>query len=49
MLARGRAILAATRGRPHVFNLGHGVMQQTDPAAVARLVAHLQTAGGWAR
>ncbi|QHI96242.1 uroporphyrinogen decarboxylase [Aristophania vespae] len=26
------------RGRPHVFNLGHGVMQQTPPENVALLV-----------
>jgi uroporphyrinogen decarboxylase len=31
-------IRAATAGRPHVFNLGHGVVPQTDPAHVARLV-----------
>jgi uroporphyrinogen decarboxylase len=36
-----RAILAAMRGRPFVFNLGHGVVPQTPPehvAALARLV-----------
>jgi uroporphyrinogen decarboxylase len=46
MLGEADAILEATRGRPHVFNLGHGVLPQTDPDAVGRLVAHLQSAGG---
>ncbi len=49
MLAEARGIMLAARGRPHVFNLGHGVLPQTDPAAVARLTAYLQTAGEWAR
>jgi uroporphyrinogen decarboxylase len=43
MLSEADAILAARRGRPHIFNLGHGVLPMTDPAAVARLVDHLQT------
>jgi uroporphyrinogen decarboxylase len=46
MLSEADGILAAMRGRPHVFNLGHGVLPQTDPDAVGRLVAHLQSAGG---
>ena len=46
MLAEADAILDATRGRPHVFNLGHGVVPQTDPQAVSRLVADLQSAAG---
>jgi uroporphyrinogen decarboxylase len=25
-------------GGPHVFNLGHGILRHTDPAAVARLI-----------
>ncbi len=33
-----RAILAAMRHRPFVFNLGHGVMPPTSPAHVAALV-----------
>ena len=28
----------ALRGRPHVFNLGHGVLPQTPPEHVALLV-----------
>jgi uroporphyrinogen decarboxylase len=36
--AETRAILARARGRPgHVFNLGHGVPPETDPAVLGRL------------
>ncbi|HKM63283.1 MAG TPA: uroporphyrinogen decarboxylase [Acidisphaera sp.] len=31
-------IRAALRGRPHIFNLGHGIVPQTPPDNVARLV-----------
>jgi uroporphyrinogen decarboxylase len=44
---RARAVLAAARGRPgHIFNLGHGVLPQTDPDVLARLVelVHTETA-----
>jgi uroporphyrinogen decarboxylase len=33
-----RRILGAMKGRPFVFNLGHGVLQPTPPEHVARLV-----------
>ncbi|MGI4943011.1 MAG: uroporphyrinogen decarboxylase family protein [Janthinobacterium lividum] len=33
-----RGILAALRGRPHVFNLGHGVLPETPPEHVAALL-----------
>ncbi len=34
-----RAVLAANAGRPgHIFNLGHGVLPETDPANLERLV-----------
>ena len=46
MLDEARAILEAARSRAHVFNLGHGVLPQTDPEAVGRLVAHLQSGHG---
>lgn len=38
MLAEARAVLRAGLGGPHVFNLGHGVLQQTHPDQVAALV-----------
>ncbi|UED87072.1 uroporphyrinogen decarboxylase [Streptomyces profundus] len=41
-------VLAAARDLPgHVFNLGHGVLPDTDPDALTRLVAHVheRTAG----
>lgn len=48
MLDEARAIVAAMAGRPHIFNLGHGVLPQTDPVAVARLVAYLKSIEGCA-
>ncbi|MFC0410322.1 uroporphyrinogen decarboxylase [Roseomonas elaeocarpi] len=36
--AEARALLAAMRGRPFVFNLGHGIVPQTPPEHVAALV-----------
>ncbi|MBX5467666.1 MAG: uroporphyrinogen decarboxylase [Firmicutes bacterium] len=37
--AKADAILAANGGRPgHIFNLGHGVLPETDPAILRRLV-----------
>ncbi len=36
---RARRILAQAAGRPgHIFNLGHGIVPQTPPEHVARLV-----------
>ncbi len=37
-------ILAAMRGRPFVFNLGHGIVPQTPPAHVGALVEHVRRA-----
>ena len=31
-------VLAEGLGGPHIFNLGHGIMQQTDPESLAHLV-----------
>ena len=36
--AKTRSILEGTGGRNHVFNLGHGVLPETDPDVLARLV-----------
>jgi uroporphyrinogen decarboxylase len=38
MEAAARSILDAMKGKPFVFNLGHGVLQNTPPEHVARLV-----------
>jgi len=35
-------ILDAMRGRPHIFNLGHGILPQTPPDHVAELVASIR-------
>jgi uroporphyrinogen decarboxylase len=32
-----RAVLAAGAGRSHIFNLGHGVLPQTDPGVLTEL------------
>ena len=43
-----RDVLSRASGRPgHVFNLGHGVMPETDPDVLKRLVdaVHSETAG----
>jgi uroporphyrinogen decarboxylase len=45
--AGARAVIAEAAGRPgHVFNLGHGVLPESDPALLRRLVdfVHEQTA-----
>lgn len=39
MNARIRAICEAFAGKPHIFNLGHGVLPPTPPEHVAALVA----------
>lgn len=37
-------ILASVRGRPHIFNLGHGIVPETPIAHVSELVARLRGA-----
>jgi uroporphyrinogen decarboxylase len=37
-------IMAALRGRPHIMNLGHGIVPQTPPEHVAALVAQVHAA-----
>jgi uroporphyrinogen decarboxylase len=44
MAAEARGIVAALRGRPHVFNLGHGIVPQTPPEHVAELVRLVRAA-----
>jgi uroporphyrinogen decarboxylase len=39
MRAEARRLVDAMKGRPFIFNLGHGVMQPTPPEHVAELVA----------
>jgi uroporphyrinogen decarboxylase len=42
---RARDVLARNGGRPgHIFNLGHGVLPETDPAVLERLV---ELVHGW--
>jgi len=36
------SIVGALRGRPHIFNLGHGILPQTNPDHVAELVEFLR-------
>jgi uroporphyrinogen decarboxylase len=43
MRAETSSILDALRGRPHIFNLGHGILPQTNPDHVAELVAFLRS------
>jgi uroporphyrinogen decarboxylase len=38
------SILAAMRGRPFVFNLGHGIVPSTPPAHVGELVELVRAA-----
>lgn len=42
--AETQGILAALRGRPHIFNLGHGVVPQTSPEHVAALLRVVRSA-----
>jgi uroporphyrinogen decarboxylase len=38
------SVLDAIRGRPHIFNLGHGIVPQTPPAHVAALLEQIRAA-----
>ncbi|WP_133773885.1 uroporphyrinogen decarboxylase [Enterovirga rhinocerotis] len=38
------AVLDAARGRPHVFNLGHGIIKETPVENVARMIARVRAA-----
>ena len=35
---KARAIVDAMKGHPHIFNLGHGLVPETDPAVVAAVL-----------
>ena len=39
-----QGVLAAVRGRPHIFNLGHGIIPQTPPEHVADLLQIVRAA-----
>ncbi|MES2293668.1 MAG: uroporphyrinogen decarboxylase [Pseudomonadota bacterium] len=42
MRAEAKRLVEAMRGKPFIFNLGHGVMQPTPPEHVAELVATIR-------
>ncbi len=42
MRAAASRVLDGAAGRPHIFNLGHGVIKTTPPDHVAELVAHIR-------
>jgi len=42
MRAEAKRLVEAMKGRPFIFNLGHGVMQPTPPDHVAELVAAIR-------
>ena len=44
MAAEVRGVLDGVQGRPHIFNLGHGIVPQTPPAHVAALVKQVRAA-----
>ena len=44
LVEEAQAIARALRGRPHIFNLGHGIVPQTPPAHIAQLVDALRRA-----
>ena len=46
MAQRVRETLTAMRGVPFIFNLGHGIVPQTPPETVARLVALVRGEAG---
>jgi uroporphyrinogen decarboxylase len=48
LLEEAGAVLRAAAGRPHVFNLGHGVLPPTPPERVGALARYLKSGGGCA-
>jgi uroporphyrinogen decarboxylase len=45
VVAKADDVLARGGGRGHVFNLGHGVLPETDPDVLTRLVDHVHGSG----
>ena len=41
MLRETSSIIKAMGSRPHIFNLGHGVLPETPPENVERLAAYI--------
>ncbi len=39
---KARAIVDAMKGAPHIFNLGHGLVPETDPAVLAEVIAEVK-------
>jgi len=37
-------VLRATRGRPHIFNLGHGIVPETPIPHVEQMIARVRGA-----
>ncbi len=44
LAAETKFVLGAARGRPHIFNLGHGIVPQTPPEHVQQLVGLVRAA-----
>jgi uroporphyrinogen decarboxylase len=40
---KARAIVATMRGQAHVFNLGHGLLPDTDPDVLAAVIAAVKS------
>jgi len=40
---KARAIVAAMKGQAHVFNLGHGLLPQTDPDVLGAVIDAVKT------
>ena len=46
MLNQASSIITNIKERPHVFNLGHGVLPETPPENVEVLANYLRNLGG---
>ena len=46
MLDQARSIITNIKERPHIFNLGHGVLPETPPENVEVLAKYLRNLGG---